>query len=175
MPIALLLSKDYFLQYFLSTGEIMKKSLILLLLTVCFNSLAQTSTITRFSLGSCFAPQLTGDIWPIIGDYKPQLHIALGDNVYQEREDHDMQQPNLAAAYQLLRNTKSFTDFAKQVEILPVWDDHDYGFNDAGGSFKPKKRSQQLFNQMWEVATNDPRRHREGFLVIVTPFSLLLR
>lgn len=149
----------------------MKKSLniVALSLLCCLmqdsaqaKKLSQTQTITRFTMGSCFAPQMSDAIWPVIGGYQPQLHLALGDNVYQAREDHDMAQPNLAAAYEQLRMTKGFTDFTKKVEILPVWDDHDYGFNDAGGSFKPKKRSQQLFNLMWQIPTHDPRTMRDG-------------
>ena len=140
----------------------MKRVIPILMVFMSFNVMAQSQLISRFTLGSCFAPQLSDAIWPVMASVKPQLHIALGDNVYQSSENHDMQQPNLAAAYELLRQSKGFSEFAKQIEILPVWDDHDYGFNDAGGSFKPKKRSQQLFNQMWQIASDDPRANREG-------------
>lgn len=150
----------------ITVGKTMRKTFIIFVLGLSFcwsyHSFAQAKSITRFTLGSCFAPQLSDAMWPVMGSYKPQLHIALGDNVYQAQENHDMQQPNLAAAYELLRGTKGFVDFANNVEILPTWDDHDFGFNDAGGSFKPKKRSQQLFNQMWQIPKDDLRTTRDG-------------
>jgi alkaline phosphatase D len=50
----------------------------------------------------------------------------------------------------------------EQVPILPIWDDHDYGFNDAGGDFPYRHQSAALFRAFWGVPADSPRGRREG-------------
>lgn len=46
--------------------------------------------------------------------------------------------------------------------MLTTWDDHDYGFNDAGAELPVRYESEALFEQVWAVADDDARRSREG-------------
>ena len=50
----------------------------------------------------------------------------------------------------------------KQTEKLYIWDDHDYGLNDGGGSYKNKIEAQRLFNDFWKIPNDDLRQSREG-------------
>ena len=41
----------------------------------------------------------------------------------------------------------------KPVPIIPIWDDHDYGLNDAGREYKMKEASAQLFFEAFNFPT----------------------
>ena len=43
-----------------------------------------------------------------------------------------------------------------------IWDDHDYGKNDGGGSYRFKEYAQDLYIDFWDIPDNDPRANREG-------------
>jgi alkaline phosphatase D len=46
--------------------------------------------------------------------------------------------------------------------VLTVWDDHDYGLNDAGAEFKHRDAAERLFDYVWAIPEGDPRRARPG-------------
>lgn len=48
---------------------------------------------------------------------------------------------------------------------VAIWDDHDYGINDGGGSFPFRAQAKALFLDFWEVPAGDPRRQRDGLHV----------
>ena len=48
------------------------------------------------------------------------------------------------------------------INVLSIWDDHDYGLNDGGGSYSFKKESQKMFLDFWEIPSDDLRSSREG-------------
>ena len=118
--------------------------------------------ISRIALGSCFAPQIESDIWTEIANYNPEIFLYLGDNVYQSDESEDVSLPYLKEAYQMLAADKTFEVFRHNTSILPTWDDHDYGMNDAGASYPAKYHSEKLFEQVWAIADDDPRKSRDG-------------
>ena len=47
-------------------------------------------------------------------------------------------------------------------EIHVIWDDHDYGKNDGGGSYRFKEYAQDLYLDFWNIDDNDPRTKRDG-------------
>ena len=49
---------------------------------------------------------------------------------------------------------------SKQIHV--IWDDHDYGKNDGGGSYRFKEYAQDLYIDFWDIPDNDPRANREG-------------
>ena len=53
-------------------------------------------------------------------------------------------------------------EWLRKTEKLVIWDDHDYGLNDAGANYIYKVQSQQIYNDAWNIDQNDPRRSREG-------------
>jgi alkaline phosphatase D len=93
-------------------------------------------------------------------DYRPELFIFAGDNVYG---DLTPGAPTpLVEAYAKAATIPGYSAVRQQVPVLAVWDDHDYGGNDAGGDFRYRDEAKALFLEFWQIAADDPRRSREG-------------
>lgn len=118
--------------------------------------------LSTIALGSCFSPLKSQSIFDRVAATKPDVFLFLGDNIYQSQETHEMDVPHLKEAYGLLANSASFAQLRKTTPILPIWDDHDFGMNDAGTNFKPKHNAEKLFEHVWAVDKNDPSSKRPG-------------
>ena len=46
--------------------------------------------------------------------------------------------------------------------VFAVWDDHDYGENDAGGDYPMKEESRRIFLDFWKEPVGSPRWERDG-------------
>ena len=124
----------------------MPKSLKVILLTVfmtmstiTINFAQQTQTTIAF--GSCASEKNPLPIFDTIVTHNPDMFIFLGDNIYGDTEDMD----TLRAKYQLLENKPSYRNLVANTDILATWDDHDFGWNDAGRHYPYKEMSKQLF------------------------------
>ncbi|NJM50448.1 MAG: alkaline phosphatase family protein [Sphingomonadales bacterium] len=113
-------------------------------------TLAGDSVITRFAFGSCVNENRAMDFWNVIAGEKPQAFLLIGDNVYGDVEtNHAATIPSLQASYRKLSSRQQFADFRKQIPMMTTWDDHDYGANDAGGSFDYKEYAERIYEQYW--------------------------
>ncbi len=112
----------------------------------------------RIAFGSCAKETKKQPILKTIVDRKPDLFIYLGDNVYGDTKDIQV----LADKYSKLGNKATFQTLAKNVPLLSVWDDHDYGWNDAGKEYVLKEASKELFMDFWQVPQASPRRKHAG-------------
>jgi alkaline phosphatase D len=65
--------------------------------------------------------------------------VFLGDNVYGDTRD----MRELRARYEQLAGKPGFRRLRERTPILAIWDDHDYGENDAGGDFPLKHESRR--------------------------------
>ncbi|GMQ23559.1 hypothetical protein Aoki45_02410 [Algoriphagus sp. oki45] len=121
----------------------------------------QTSSeneITRIAFGSCNRQDAPQPLWnPIISD-QPDLWIWMGDNIYGDSPIMD----TLKAKFARQNAHPDYARLKKSVPIIGVWDDHDYGRNDAGKFFAQKKESRDLMFDFLEVPANAPERKREG-------------
>eukprot|EP00943_MAST-04B_sp_MAST-4B-sp1_P007174 g7174.t1 len=131
-----------------------------------------STILNKVSFGSCAMQYLPQPFWdtlhdPIgVGDF----FIFGGDNVYGDtKKQHewveacpDKQCLNLLSAYNKLDSKPSFIGFRQQHPILPIWDDHDFGYNDGGGSFKYKDISLDIFKKFFDIKKNDQRYKRKG-------------
>ena len=61
-----------------------------------------------------------------------------------------------------LAQSEPFARLRAAAPMLTTWDDHDYGLNDAGAEYPFREDSQALFNYVWDVPEDSPRRTREG-------------
>ncbi len=126
--------------------------------------------MTRIALGSCADQKDPQPIWNTILNQDPDLFLFLGDNVYgavyYDEEGRfrlsDGDPELLASAYAKMAEKPEFANFREHVEIIPAWDDHDYGLNDGGASYVYKADSEKQFLDFWQVPADDPRRQREG-------------
>lgn len=125
--------------------------------------LDEAKALTRICFGSCYAPQL-GETraWRSILAMKPDAMLLLGDNVYQRDENGRPELLELREAYGLLAQEKAFAALRAAIPVLPVWDDHDYGMNNAGADFPARRESEALFKRVWAVPPDDARSRRAG-------------
>lgn len=125
--------------------------------------LDEAKLLTRFCFGSCYAPQLhKSHVWREILALRPDVFLYLGDNVYQRAETGHPDLLELREAYGLLAEDADFAALRAATPVLPVWDDHDYGMNNAGASFPPRRQTEALFKHVWAVPPEDARSKREG-------------
>ena len=68
----------------------------------------------------------------------------------------------LKAKYSKLGSKKEFQNLRANVPTLSVWDDHDYGWNDAGKEYEFKGRSKDIFMDFWKVPAGSLRREHPG-------------
>lgn len=125
--------------------------------------------LTSVALGSCNDQLLSQTYWSQIASDNPDLFIFGGDNVYGDLDLVNGKvkgapgRPDLlTAAYKAQGSSSAFQTFRDTIPVYPVWDDHDFGENDAGASYTNKENSEEQFLNFWDVAPGDERRTRPG-------------
>lgn len=113
-------------------------------------ALADDTVVTRFAFGSCVNENRDMKFWDVIAAQKPQAFLLIGDNVYGDTGSFsDADIPTLAQSYKKLSSRREFDRFRRSVPMMTTWDDHDYGANDAGGTFAFKERAEQVYESYW--------------------------
>jgi alkaline phosphatase D len=133
------------------------KQALFLLIAISLFSCAQEHT-TKIAFGSCGHQDHPLPIYDVVVKHKPDLFVFLGDNIYGDTYNMD----TLQAKYDKLNRKPSFQNLKKNVPIIATWDDHDFGWNDAGRHYKFKKESKEIFLDFFNEPKNSERRKREG-------------
>lgn len=143
----------------------MHSALALILLLLSLQTLADNNekldslrTIKRIAFGSCNNHNEAQPLWKDMIKQKPDLFIWGGDNIYADWGKSE----SVKKAYAKQNAHPDYAFFKSQTPYIGTWDDHDYAYNDAGGSTSFKKESQKLFMDFFEVRENSPRRAQEG-------------
>lgn len=114
--------------------------------------------VQTLAFGSCNRVELPQEFWPVIAAQNPDVWLWLGDIIYADTEDmlvmHNM--------YQRLKTNAHYQQFRKQVPVLGVWDDHDYGVNDGDKRYPYRKESKQELLNFLDVDTAAAVFRREG-------------
>lgn len=126
--------------------------------TVAGPQLDRTKALRRIAFGSCVDQNKPQPVWEPLSQYDPQLFLMLGDNVYADAEEPAM----FVDAYQRLADNAGFASFRGRTPFVAIWDDHDYGRNDAGQEYPLKKESQQYLLDFFDEPADSVRRTREG-------------
>ena len=129
----------------------------LFLIQAIISSPVEANSI-KLGLGSCLDQDFPQPIWNSIEKENLNYFIFLGDNVYGDSPDGKLDK--LKYAYK--KQESLLPNFLNDINVLSIWDDHDYGLNDGGGSFSLKKESQKMFLDFWEIPIDDMRSSREG-------------
>ena len=87
-------------------------------------------------------------IFDTIAAMKPDLMLWGGDNLYF-REQDELDPAAMAMRYQRQRTYPPLQKLLTAAPHLAIWDDHDYGPNDADMSYVMKGDSLQLFRRFW--------------------------
>ncbi|QTY26611.1 alkaline phosphatase D family protein [Flavobacterium sp. CS20] len=112
------------------------------------------------AFGSCNRQDLEQPLWNAMAKQKPDIFIWGGDNIYADTKD----MAKMAKDYQTQLNNPDYKNFIETInnQVYGVWDDHDYGKNDAGIEWQYKTESQDLFLDFIGVASTDKRRSQKG-------------
>ena len=57
---------------------------------------------------------------------------------------------------------KALVDYLSHENVIGIWDDHDFGLNDAGKGYELKEFAQQAFLDFFHVPMDSKRRARQG-------------
>ncbi|MCG8600823.1 MAG: alkaline phosphatase family protein [Verrucomicrobiales bacterium] len=128
----------------------MRFLIILLLLS---QSVAAEEPLTRILFGSCIKQENPIPILETVLSRKPELFLFLGDNVYADTDDMN----EMRKKYAKLGNVPAFQKLREVSQIMAVWDDHDYGRNDAGAEYPMRAEAQEVFREFWDRPDNPDR------------------
>jgi alkaline phosphatase D len=112
------------------------------------------------AIGSCFflaaaeapwnASKYGGgfEIFDAIAAKTPDLMVWMGDNLYFQPPD-ELDAASMAARYRRQRALPALQRLLTTAPQIAIWDDHDYGPNDADMSYVMKGESLALFRRYW--------------------------
>lgn len=112
----------------------------------------------KIAFGSCGWEGHPQPIFYEVVKHNPDLFIFLGDNIYGDTHSLD----TLEVKYNRLASKASYQNLKENVNIIATWDDHDYGWNDAGRHYPEKAESKEIFLDFFDEPKDSERRKREG-------------
>ena len=119
---------------------------------------ARSAGAWRIAFGSCAKQSVPQPIWAAVTRVRPHLFVFLVDNFYADA----LTPEELARRHDEFRKLTEVNKFRSEVPHLAIWDDHDYGVDDAGAEYLHKELSQRLFCDTWMEPEDSPRRRRAG-------------
>lgn len=105
-------------------------------------------------------------IFNSIADKKPDLMLWLGDNVYLRETDWSTR-TGFLHRYTHARSTPELQRLLRSTHHYAIWDDHDFGPNDADGSFVNSELAREVFDLFWP----NPKAGAPGTGGITSAFS----
>ncbi len=137
----------------------MRNSILVVLLvsSFTFGMLSAQAKVEKILFGSCSHQDKSMPILEAINKENADLFIFLGDNVYGDTEN--MQE--LADKYERLGNISGIKTLRKNTDTIAIWDDHDYGENDAGAEYLEKEASRKLMLDFWQEPKGSVRYTRK--------------
>lgn len=118
---------------------------------------------SRIAFGSCH-DTTHAPIWEPVLTASPDVWVWLGDTVYADTQDMGQKW----RAYARVLAEPGYRALERSTRILGIWDDHDYGVNDAGKEYAKRAESQQLFLDFIGEPRGTPRRAQEGVYAAYT-------
>ncbi len=114
--------------------------------------------ISTIAFGSCNDEDQPQPLWDDIIETKPDLWIWLGDNIYGDTENMGV----MRQKYAKQNRVSGYNQMRKTIPILGIWDDHDFGSNNAGKEFPMKSQSRDLMFEFLDVDESNEAWKREG-------------
>ena len=127
----------------------------------CSYSIPSTPPIVQFlpsriAFGSCVSNDIDADIF---NNIHADVFVFLGDNIYADTTNPWI----MSRFYNRLSCMQSFRDMVSRTPVtLAIWDDHDYGGDNAGGDYPMKFQSQKMFLDFWNIPLRSDRRRGFG-------------
>ena len=136
----------------------MKLLLSVVLMMLWFMSCKEQPQQTKIAFGSCGYQDEPQPVLSIAAEQKPDAFIFLGDNIYGDTDNMD----TLRNKYQRLGAKPEYQQLAAATKIFATWDDHDFGWNDAGKYYPYKEQSKEIFLSFFKEPAESDRRKHEG-------------
>jgi alkaline phosphatase D len=114
--------------------------------------------VSRIAVGSCLRNAAGGPVLDDIVSADPDLMLWIGDNIYADTED----MAAMRAHYEVLGANPRFQALSQAAPAMAVWDDHDYGANNANRTYPQREASKAEFLRFWGAAPADPRWSQPG-------------
>jgi alkaline phosphatase D len=108
--------------------------------------------IDRVALLACIRQNEPVTAFKRYVDLKAGLHLWLGDNIYADTKELS----ELQRCYAKLKSQPFFDSLRLQGIHLATWDDHDFGWNDAGKHYPLKAASKNEFRKFWKLEESIP-------------------
>jgi alkaline phosphatase D len=112
--------------------------------------------VSNILFGSCSHQDKDMPIFDAILQDPKDAFIFLGDNIYGDTEDMQV----LTDKYAKLGAKSRIQTLKTTTNVFAIWDDHDYGENDAGKEYPFKDESKEIMLDFWDVPQDSPRRTR---------------
>lgn len=112
----------------------------------------------RIAFGSCGHEDAPQPVLALAADKNPDAFIFLGDNIYGDTYSMD----TLQMKYQMLADKEEFQKLKAATSLFATWDDHDFGWNDAGRHYPFKEESKELFLKFFGEQGDTSIRKHEG-------------
>jgi alkaline phosphatase D len=116
------------------------------------------SATFTLAFGSCNRPSLPQPLWNDVRALAPDAWAWLGDIVYADTTD-------IARTRRLYTEQALRPDYAAlvaQTRVVGIWDDHDFGQNDAGSEYPKRVDSQAALLDFLGEPEDSPRRTQLG-------------
>ncbi len=118
-----------------------------------------TEADISFAFGSCalmqpgfwrgLAPGASASIFKHMQAQKPDFMLWLGDNVYYLLNDCKTYENMFERNMKMRSKFKYLKSFLTAVPQYAIWDDHDFGPNDAGKDWRLKDTALNIFKHFW--------------------------
>ena len=116
------------------------------------------AALSRIAFGCCADQDKPQPVWDPVLARQNDLFIFLGDNIYADTRD----MAAMRRKYAKLAAIRAFARLRETTPLVAIWDDHDFGENDAGGDYPMKEESRRIFLDFWAEPAASPRRDRDG-------------
>ena len=119
--------------------------------------------VTKIAFSSCHLPEEMSSVSNFWSDVRymtsPDVFLWLGDNMYQDGEDINAKR----RAYNRVREERQYreegpvSESKGKIPVMATWDDHDYGYNNAGSEYQCKAETQAEWANHFNIPASQPQ------------------
>ena len=123
---------------------------------------------TAVAFASCLHERRAAPIFQPLLEANPDLLVMMGDNAYIDLPERPRRAADFRRAYRRLAQQPYWQAVTQRIPVLATWDDHDYGYNDAGRRWRLKETAKQEFMNFFGVPLDARMRGHAGVYSAVT-------
>ncbi len=142
-----------FMFMFKSTTNFVFRSAVVLFACALMAPQSQADRVSSIALLGCLRQYEPAPALAYYAERDFDLCLWVGDNIYADTMDDPAV---LESCYDLLGSFPSFQLLKNKAPFLATWDDHDFGYNNAGKEYPLKAYSKDLFRRFWGLEQEIP-------------------